>query len=43
MIKQNIKPKPVLSIVALAVVLPFALLPLELLVEIVLALLPDEH
>ena len=41
MIKQNIKPKAVGGIVALAVVLPFALLPLELLVELVLALLPE--
>ena len=41
MIKQNIKPKAVGGIVALAVVLPFALLPLELLVEILLALLPE--
>ena len=41
MIKQNIKPKAVGGIVALAVVIPAALLPLELLVEILLALLPE--
>ena len=41
MIKQNIRPKAMGGIVALAIVLPFALLPLELLVEILLALLPE--
>ena len=41
MIKQSIKTKAVVGIVALALVLPFALLPLEILVDNILTLLPE--
>ncbi|MEC8627086.1 MAG: CPBP family intramembrane glutamic endopeptidase [Bacteroidota bacterium] len=41
MVSQNIKPKPVLSIMALAVVLPAALMPVDVLVDYFLTLLPD--
>ena len=42
MVKQGIKPKAVAGIVGLALVLPFALLPLEVLVDNVLTLLPEK-
>ncbi|HAB90344.1 MAG TPA: hypothetical protein DCF84_07380 [Bacteroidetes bacterium] len=42
MVKQGIKPKAVGGIVALALVLPFALLPLEFLVDNVITLLPEK-
>lgn len=42
MVKQGIKPKAVVGIVGLALVLPFALLPLEVLVDNVLTLLPEK-
>lgn len=42
MIQQGVKPKAVGGIVALALVLPFALLPLEVLVDNLLAFLPEK-
>ena len=41
MVSQDVKPKPVLSIIALAVVLPAALMPVDVLVDHFLTLLPD--
>lgn len=41
MVKQDIKPKSVLSIIALAIILPAALFPIEILVDHVLTFLPD--
>lgn len=42
MVSQDIKPKPVLSIIALAVILPAALMPVDVLVDHFLTFLPDD-